>query len=125
MSSDRPGAPIAVSHAEIAEGAEKDNQRVRAAFRPLLSPFAPEKRNSPVSRPAPLVLTSEGAERLLTFFRAKYSRFLRACYKVELRAEQNNDSVRISGKTDLGPLAGGEYDYEGLIQVRLQLQVSV
>jgi hypothetical protein len=64
------------------------------------------------------VLTKSADGAFLAFFRAKYSRFLRACYKVELRASRSGDLLRLSGKTDLGPLAGGEYTYEGSVQGR-------
>lgn len=64
------------------------------------------------------VLTKKPDGAFAAFFRAKYSRFLRACYKVELRAMRSGEILRLSGKTDLGPLAGGEYTYEGNIQGR-------
>jgi hypothetical protein len=61
------------------------------------------------------VLTMTSSDSLLAFFRANYSRFLRACYKVELRTVVNGEDLLLSGSTDLGPLAGGEYKYSGTI----------
>ena len=61
------------------------------------------------------VLTVIKNGRIEAFFRAKYSRFLRACYRVELAASETADKIRVSGSADLGSLAGGVYRYEGTI----------
>jgi hypothetical protein len=62
------------------------------------------------------VLQPEGEDQVTAFFRAKYSRFLRACYKVKLAVEPTTNGYKLSGETDLGALAGGKYDYEGEIK---------
>ncbi len=54
--------------------------------------------------------------KFVAFFQAKYSRFLRACYKVTLNVSERNGFIELEGRTDLGPLAGGVYSYRGHIE---------
>jgi hypothetical protein len=47
------------------------------------------------------------------WFHARYARFLRVCYEVELAAPADGARFLLAGASDLGALAGGVYQYEG------------
>src|ERR1043165_5727762 len=42
-------------------------------------------------------------------FHARYSKFLRVCYSVQLTVKQSGEVLRLEGESDLGSLAGGIY----------------
>lgn len=50
---------------------------------------------------------------LRAWFHARYAKFLRVCYSVELRRTQSGSVAHFKGEADLGALAGGVYSYEG------------
>jgi hypothetical protein len=58
-----------------------------------------------------LVRLSEN--RLRASFHARYAKFLRVCYSVDLNARTSGDRLTLKGEADLGQLAGGTYYYEG------------
>ena len=49
------------------------------------------------------------------FANAKYAKFMRVCYTVELRFEQMAECLHLEGEADLGELAGGVYRYDGVL----------
>jgi len=46
-------------------------------------------------------------------FQARYAGVLRACYATELSAARQGERWTFSGRSDLGRLAGGVYEYDG------------
>jgi len=46
-------------------------------------------------------------------FHAVYARFLRVCYTVPLHGQWSEGKLKLEGDADLGPLAGGIYNYKG------------
>lgn len=59
------------------------------------------------------VLRRQGEEAFRADFHARYSKFLRVCYSVHLRAQRQGNLWRLEGEADLGQLAGGVYRYKG------------
>jgi hypothetical protein len=46
-------------------------------------------------------------------FHARYAKWLRVCYSIELHASSAGERMQLEGDADLGRLAGGLYHYEG------------
>jgi hypothetical protein len=58
--------------------------------------------------------------RLQASFHAGYSRVFRACYAADLHTSMDPQGLlRLSGRSDLGRLAGGVYEYDGEISASL------
>jgi hypothetical protein len=66
--------------------------------------------------PLRAVIVAVSPAHLRASFRAGYARIFRACYAADLQAAADETGgLRLSGRSDLGRLAGGVYEYDGEI----------
>jgi hypothetical protein len=61
------------------------------------------------------IVTQQDTNRYSAKFKARYQVVLSFSYTVDLEAEQTGELWRISGREDLGSLAGGIYQYDGQV----------
>jgi hypothetical protein len=59
------------------------------------------------------VLAREASSDYQATFHAVYGGILRVCYTVPLHGQWSDGKLKLAGDTDLGPLAGGIYQYQG------------
>jgi hypothetical protein len=67
--------------------------------------------------PLRCVIATHGPDQWRATFHAGYAKVLRACYATQLHVVQKDDKWIFSGRTDLGKLAGGVYEYDGTATV--------